>query len=287
MTTATNTIWWLDKPTIEAEVYHAQPGVSNSRLSVLIEDPREYHYQYLSGKYVRKPKAYFDFGSAVHDIALQNSTDGIKCIPSDVLTSDGKKAGGVWKAFATEHAGKILLKSAEYDQVMGCVDAISNHPAASRLLSCPGKVEATFEHLDDELGLLLRCRPDKLILLNDAVCCLDLKTTATGTQAGKFVKSIANLGYHRQEYFYRRVLRANGIDVASFIFIAVQTEPPYCVDCYTLSDEFLRLAETQVESALLDLAERTRANDWQPRTINSVVQLDPPQYLKYQSEYCV
>ena len=271
--------------TISAEEYHALPGVSNSRLSVFLEDPREYYYQFLSGEYVAKKKDYFDFGSAVHEVALCKSSEAIRLIPESVLSANGSKAGGKWKEFEQEHAGKLLLKIADYDALFRCVDAIEKHPMASQLLDCDGETETPFQHEDTDLGLLLRCRPDKLITMSGSKLCIDIKTTSTGTQAGKFAKSVAAYAYHRQSYLYERVLRDCGIEIASFIFIAVQVEPPFCVDCYSLSDEFLKLAETEVENGLIDLAERTRTNDWKPRSWNSVTELSPPAYLKFSNDY--
>jgi hypothetical protein len=205
-------------------------------------------------------------------------------IPKDVLASNGAKSGNTWKAFEAAHDGAILLKSHEYAALHGCVDAVMNHPVAGKLLSQSGVCERAFMAYDSNLELLTRCKPDKLI---DNGLVVDLKTTATGTKASKFVKNITSFQYHCQEYFYRRVLKAFGIDVKAFVFIAVQTEPPYTVDCYTISEEFLRLAEADIENALIDLAERTRANDWLPRNHNSIVELSPPNYLNYKGDYAV
>ncbi len=270
--------------TISNAEYHALPGVSASRLKVFLRDPREYWYQFLSGQYKPEAKAEFDFGSAVHSIALEKDRSGIIEIPDSVLSASGSRAGNAWKAFAAENADKILLKPKDYQRVIECIDSIANHPVANHLLNVDvGAVEIAHQVVDDDLELMLRCKPDKLIV-NTLV---DLKTTATGTRPKQFARSVANFGYHVQEYFYRRVLRACGIEVERFVFIAVSTEPPYTVDCYSLSAEFLRLAQTAVENALEDLAERTRENRWYPLSFQSIVELSPPNFLKYDGEYDV
>lgn len=266
---------------IPAVDYHKLPGISNSRLSDFIIDPRLYYYKWLSGQYRQPSKDHFDFGSAVHEIALLGSSANIVVIPDSVLSKSGSRAGGAWKEFEADNKGKLLLKPHDFTAVTRCVQSIYEHPVASKLLTSEGVAEKMHEQDDETLGLKLRCRPDRLL---DCGIVLDIKTTQS-TRASSFVKSVANFGYARQEYFYRRVLEANGIDVYQFIFIAVSVEQPHTVDCYTLSEDFRRYGETAVETALGDLAERTRNNDWNPRTLNKVVELSPPKYLHYESEY--
>lgn len=270
---------------ITADAYHALPGVSNSQLSDFIEDPRIYHYKYLSGEYKGESKGHFDFGQAVHDICLLGSAAGLVVIPPDVLSKSGAKSGKAWEIWASDNTGKILLKQHEYDSVMRCVAAVRLHPVAGRLLAMAGECESLFSHTDESLELDLRCRPDKLIAAGLRRIVFDLKTTSTGTQPAKFVRHVANYGYHRQMAFYRRVLKGCGVEVDSCVIVAVSTTQPHTVDCYTLDDDFLRLGEIAIENALLDLAERTRANDWQPRSGDSIVSLSPPNYLKFEDEY--
>lgn len=272
---------------MDNDTYHASPGVSNSKLKVFMDDVRDYHYQFLSGEYVAKPKSCFDFGSAVHDICLLGSQANIVAIPSSVLSKSGSKAGGAWKDFEAENAGKMLLKHDEYMAVLRCVDAVAKHPVASKLLYAQGPTEHAFSYDDETLGLTLRCKVDKLCLLPAGNVVMDLKTTGTGTKAAKFAKQIANLNYHCQDYFYRKVLAASGVDIDSFVFVAVSVDQPHMVDCYTLDDEFRKLAEVEVENALTELAERTRANDWLSRSHNCIVELSPPSYLKFANDYRV
>lgn len=270
---------------MDNDAYHASPGVSNSKLKVFMDDVRDYHYQFLSGEYVKEQKSHFDFGNAVHDICLQGSNANIVSIPSSVLASNGAKNGNKWKDFAAENDGKMLLKHDEYMAVLRCVDSVMKHPVASKLLYAQGPSEHAFSYDDENLGLTLRCKVDKLCLLPAGNVVMDLKTTATGTKPAKFAKQIGNFGYHYQEYFYRKVLAASGVDIDSFVFVAVSVDQPHTVDCYTINDEFRTLAETEVENALLDLAERTRANDWLSRSHNSIVELSPPGYMRYSNDY--
>lgn len=271
---------------ISAEEYHSLPGVSNSRLSDFIEDPRLYWWKYLSGRYVAKRKDHFDFGSAVHDIALLGDSSGIVVYPAGVLGKDERRGTNAANAFEADNAGKIILKPSDHAKVISCVDAIFAHPIAGDLLRAAGPCERMYQYEDPDLELLLRCRPDKICHWNGKLIGFDLKTT-TNTAPRKFAKSIVDFGYHRQEHFYRRVLKSCGVELDAFVFVAVRDEPPHCVDVYTLTEEFQKHGAIAVENALGGLAERTRANDWFPVSHNNIIAIDPPNFLKFASEYAL
>lgn len=272
---------------VSNEEYHKRPGISTSRLNVFLRDVREYDYQFNSGLYVPKSEHHFDFGSAVHSVTLLGDEASIAVIPENVLSASGSRAGKAWHSWLAEQSGKIVLKQHEYDAVMRCVDAVKAHPVASVLLSAPGPAERAFSFYDENFELDWRCKVDKLSEMAAGWVAVDLKTCGKSTSAQSFVKSVADFRYYNQEYIYRKILAKCGIDIVKFVFIAVSVEQPHTVDCYSLSDDFLKLAEQVVETAAMDLAERIRANDWQPRTINSIVELSPPNWTKNLLEYQV
>jgi len=273
-----------DQLSIAADEYHSLPGVSNSKLSVLIDDPREYHYRFLSGEYVEKPQEYFDFGSAVHEVALLGDGSRIAVPPDCVLSSSGSRSGKAWYAWKAENEGKLILKQTEFFSVMQCVHAMRSHPIAGPLLESIGYTERMYQYDDAGHGLTVRCRPDKLCQWNNKSVVLDIKTTAN-TTAANFVRSVADFGYDRQEYVYRKVLANNDVRVDAFVFIAVKKTAPYTVDCYTIREDWIASAGEVVERALADLARRLRDNDWNAVTHNLVVELSPPNWLKYRGEY--
>ena len=268
---------------ISNEEYHSLPGVSNSKVNVFIEDVREYHYQFLSGRYVEESKDHFDFGTAVHDISLLGSSN-IAVIPSDVLARNGARSGNAWKEYRDANSDKLLLKIEDYRAVMRCVEEIKRHPIAGALLAAPGHAERMYQAEID--GLLCRCKPDKICFWNGKTIVVDLKTTPD-SKPNKFVKSIERFNYHRQEYFYRRVLDANDVHVDAFVFIAVADSEPHCVDCYELDAEWLKIASDEVQPALADLRRRTEQDDWKSSTENSVIRVSPPNYMKFRGQFAL
>lgn len=265
---------------IEHDDYHKSAGVSNSSLKVFRQDVRKYHWRYVLGNFDQERKDYFDFGSAVHDMALLGSAARVALIPDDVLDARGAKRGKAWKEFESEHAGWLLLKQDEFTAVSNCVAAIYDHPSADALLSRPGTAEAMYAATDEALGLLLKCKPDKL---SGSVIC-DIKTTGDASPEG-FAKSIVSYDYDCQAYFYKRVLSMLGHDINEFVFIAVEKTPPYCVGVYTIDRGDMQTAETLVETALFDLAERHRSGNWQPKDYGKIQRLTLPRYAHYRGEY--
>ena len=224
--------------------YQAIDAVSNSRMKDFICDPHLYWYKHLSGRYRQPYKKEFEFGQAVHDLALLGDEASISLIPSEVLSKSGAKIGKAWQEWSSAHAGQLQLKQREYDSVRRCVDAVYSHPVASKFLCAEGVSERSFVVDDPETGLKLKSRVDRLC---NAGIVVDLKTSTTGTQPAPFAKQIANFGYHYQEYFYRKVLTLLEIEVAAFVFVAVAVDEPHTVAGYTLDSEFLYEAERVIE----------------------------------------
>jgi hypothetical protein len=276
-------LYQLSQQTTSGE-YHDGPGVSNSGLKIFRDDVRLYHHQYVLGNRQQERKDYFDFGSAVHEVALLGDDSNIVVISEDVLSSDGSKRGKAWKQFEAENAGKLLLKPHERDAVMACVGSIKQHPIASKFLSCEGPAECAFYAKDQSLELTLKCKPDKLAVTKRGVVIVDLKTTES-VNPSSFARSITQYEYDHQQVFYERVLEMCGVEVIDFVFIAVSKQPPYLVNCFSIAPDDLQFARTNTENALTDLAERYRYDNWLPKSFDKIISLSLPSYAKYRNEY--
>lgn len=266
------------------ESYHRRNGISHSGLKLFREDPRLYHWKYILKNWDDERKGYFDFGSAVHQIALMDNADGIKLIPKNVLSASGSKAGGAWKQFEEENKKCLLLKQDEYDSVWQCVESIRKHPVAGRLLKMSGDAEYMFCHDDDLLGVELKCKPDKLIPTQSGHIIIDIKTTES-VSPRSFASAIVNYEYDCQAYFYKRVLAGIAINVIDFVFIAVSKSAPYSVNCFSIDAESMATAEQLTEAALADISERFASNDWEPKNSDQIMKLTLPRYSQYRGDY--
>lgn len=82
-------------------------------------------------------------------------------------------------------------------------------------------------------GVLVKVRPDcynaELGFISDPKTCQDNSPKG-------FMRDVYKYGYHLQAAFYSDVL---GVDPKDFVFTAIETNNPYSVQCYTLSEEHI------------------------------------------------
>jgi len=204
------------------EDYHKLPSISASAVKTVAQKSLA-HWKY--GE--RKESAAFDLGTAVHTLILEpHMAKMIWCGPET-------RRGNDWRAkkAAADAEGAILLPEGEYRQARDMAEAVRANAEAAQLLSGDLVCEASIFAHDALYGLDLRCRPDGWRRDIDAI--IDVKTTVDASPEG-FAKQCANLGYHIQEAFYRRVMAIDGHDIDRFVFIAVEKEPPFACGVYEL-----------------------------------------------------
>ena len=144
------------------EEYHARDEWSNSQVKALPKDPVGFYRQHITKEFPHKPTASQRLGTAVHRILLDG--DEVLEIPDDVLASDRSKRGNAWKDFEAEHKKKVLVKPGDAwdDNIRHMVASVRAEPMAVKLLAAPGWTEKTLIYRDDQTGLPLRTRPDKI-----------------------------------------------------------------------------------------------------------------------------
>ncbi len=209
---------------IPNEAYHAGPGVSKSGLwTIYAQSPAHYRF----GE--REQTTAFDFGEACHLAILQPDL-----FEANVVRGPDDRRGNKWKDVleACQIDGKLLLTSGDYDAVMTIRDTIHGDVWLNGVIT-GGKpqVEASGYFIDQETGELCRVRPD--LYREDIGIMLDVKSTQSA-HPDAFSRSVVNYGYHAQEAFYTDGWRANGEDVAGFVFLAFEKKPPYAYAVYEL-----------------------------------------------------
>jgi len=144
-------------------------------------------------------------------------------------------------AFRELVAPKIAVPIDEFDRMLGVNRAIKENAN----VFVDGRSEVVLMWRDVDTGLWCKGRADYLRFSRDTGTIYDLKTTR---DCRDFSRSIATYGYDRQAAFYLRGCKALGIDVQSFWFVVVESEPPFGVmaaplDPVTLADGELQVAE--------------------------------------------
>lgn len=209
-------------------------------------------------------------------------------IPDDVLSANGSKAGGKWKAFEEEHAGQILLKDKEWGPMVEWWQAMVSHSRVNNILfRSGGQNEFTIRWQDEETGLQLRCRLDRYI---DGVLIGDAKTART-VDPVLFAKDAYTHGYHRQSAFYQMGVEAlTGLRVP-MVYLAAEkkTRNPNCVttgipygiprcEAIELDEEFVDMGRWEVRQGLRRLAECRETGVWRSPSYGKIVTVSAPSY---------
>jgi exodeoxyribonuclease VIII len=258
--------------------YHSHPAVSKSHLDQIAKSPLHYWARYLDpNREVPEPTAAMAIGSAVHTHVLElDQWDANYVVMPEGINKLTKAGKAEWEAFKAAANGRTVLSRSDADLVMRIGQAVLTHPAAAFLLSRPGKAETTHMWTDAETGLACKCRPDWITDDGDLV--VDLKTTQDASSR-EFANSCAKFRYHVQAGFYCDGLaKANAVEPSEFIFIAVETKPPFGVAVYAASPEMKAAGRRRSQQDLAKLAECKAANSW-PSYSTDIQPLDLPKWI--------
>jgi hypothetical protein len=269
---------------LDENVYHAQRDwISWSSLKHLLPPNTPAHFDH----YMHSPrveKRHFDLGKVVHALVLGEGAKyqtvqalDVKKQPYDARDYSTKSAQADRDRIYAEGLTPILAW--ELEQAVAMAEKVRAHPAASALLT-DGQPEVSLFWLDETTGTKCRARLDWLP--NDQPRRYpDLKTAAQPD----FAKNVASFGYYGQQEFYKRGIRATGLDTnPEFVFVVVETAAPHLVQVPRLSDESdLLLANGVVDHCVRLYAECKAANHW-PGYSDGITDMELPTYLYYRLE---
>lgn len=235
---------------LPSDQYHAEPRLNNSSIKQLLKSPA--HYQaYLSAS--REPTKAMIIGSATHTAVLEPHLFDEQYIvaPDDLdkRTKEGKTA------FAELlKSGKTILTASDHAIITAIAQSVLNHFTAKTLLSTGNAEVSIYTDID---GVPAKCRMDWL----RPGLILDLKTTDDASPSG-FSRSVAQYGYDVQAAWYIDCAKAEGLGIETFIFIAVEKEPPYAVGIYELDTDSIEVGRRKYQRALSIWKHCTATDEW-------------------------
>jgi hypothetical protein len=265
-------------PGLTLEQYHQRAEWSHSQIEVLIDSPPLFAGQFITHEYERKKSDVFDDGTIVHDILSSGRpiSDLVAIIPDEALNEDRHRKGAAWKAWSVENYDKIQRKPEECDALTRMVDSVRSHKKAAWLLDADGHFEHSIVWTDEETGLALRARPDKISIFSDEWVVSDIKTTRA-EDTRQFSRAIADYGYHRQAAWYVDAVHSLGIeDVPAFCFITVNKTPAHECHVYELAPPAIELGREENRQILIELKHRLDTNDWRCRDADTINEIDLP-----------
>jgi hypothetical protein len=132
---------------------------------------------------------------------------------------------------------------------------------------------------DEEFGIWLRGRADYMTYFGETPTIVDFKTTADAS-AEEFARSVYKYGYHRQDPHYREgwasILGCDPGDI-DFVFVAAETEPPYCLAQYRVIPAHADLGREQNRIARERFRDCVKADRW-PGYSEEIEDLELPRY---------
>ncbi len=245
---------------ISNEQYHASQGISKSGIVKLLRSPRHYWAAYLDPE--REPfeeTTAMKIGSAAHKLILEPDDfyDEFTRMPAKVEGMNANRKDYKEAKAVLEEKGLTVLKKDQMQMVEKMADRVHAHPEAGPMLS-GGLAEQSFYWIDQDTGVLCKCRPDYWI---PGIALPDLKTT-TDARDDEFAKSCGKFTYHIQAAFYADGVKALTGDDMHMPFIAVEKELPYELNVFWIEPADVSLGRSEYKRALEIYAECVEKDDW-------------------------
>lgn len=263
--------------------YHARPELSSTGARRLLESPARFNYW---RTHQEPGKQSFDVGTAVHTKVLGIGAGTIAYPPEHITASGSVSTKAATVAWADEQRANGLtpIAPAQAARVDGMAEAVLAHPRARSLFKQPGNSEASVFATDEETGVEMRARFDRLSIEAPNPVGIDLKTTAKLASADGFSRTVGAYGYDVQQEFYERTFeQATGYPRIPFVFVVVESEAPHLVAVHELDIEWQQMGAAKVQRALELYAECSQTGIW-PGYPTETQLLSPPNYLVYQHE---
>lgn len=226
------------------EDYHAHSAVGSSSLKHMLRSPA--HYQaYL--KQVHTETRAMEIGSAIHEALLEPDLFRQKAIVKPKFSGKGaREAEDQW---LMANADRRILRQDDFDIVQGVLNSVDHHALASALLS-GGAAEESYFWIDEETGILCKCRPD---YLRQGHIIVDVKSTIDASPEG-FNTQMARMKYHVQAAFYLDGVSAVlGKKFDDFTILAIEKEAPFAMTIQRLDDGTIDAGRLLYKRALKQL----------------------------------
>ena len=220
--------------------YHNTDGfISKSSLSALKASP----FKYFSGIKMEPTKA-MQVGTAIHCAVLEPE----KFDREYVILNDCKdRRQKEYKNAVKEHGVERVLLKSDHENITNMKAAIYGNDAARELLELDGWCEVSGFSYDEETGVGLRHRFDKLTKCGIGV---DLKKTQS-VHPDEISKTVSKYGYHMQQALYSDGYRdISGEQLKAFYFIFVEEKYPHQVAVVYLDDISVNVGRDEYRECL-------------------------------------
>ncbi|MFU1945231.1 PD-(D/E)XK nuclease-like domain-containing protein [Bordetella avium] len=242
------------------EQYHGGPGISKTGLDRINVSPANFYDLTMNPARPPEPERKGQLeGQLAHCAILEPEKFATRyAVGPDVIRSTKE-----WKAFeAALPAGVIGIKPDQRETAMRQAEAVRRLPDVAEALAA-GVAESSAYWIDQETGVLCRCRPDWCHPAGESgVILLDVKTFSDASPH-EFSRQIARKRYHVQDAFYTDgYAAASGTTVLAFIFVAVQDAWPFAASAVMLDPRSQDQGRRDYRRNLVTYADCLTSGNW-------------------------
>ena len=257
------------------EIYHSTRAISKSGMDKIRQAPAKFK-AWMDGGPEEETESLL-FGSVFHCLALEPGEFGKRYA---VKQFNGSTKAGKEEAATAKAAGLELVSARIYGAALAMAESVWNHPLIGQIMAARDKRTETSIYWSETVNrtvILCKARLDMLATVPGfGLVAVDLKSTDDASPEG-LARSILKWGYHRQAVWYRRALRAVGMDSSVFVLVAVEKTAPHLVTAANVSEAAQQVGLEEIKDALGTYATCAKSGLW-PGYVSEVIDLDLPEW---------
>lgn len=236
-----------------------------------------------------------DLGTIVHSLLLEGDDEGVEVIqPTDYPS----KTGSIPKGWTNNDirqardiargAGRIPVLPEDMEKAQAVVTSAelfirslkTTEPAVWAMFQPLGsEAESVITWVDDIGGTPCKIRPD--LLATDRKLIVDLKTTATSANPATWARTqMTGQSAYVSSAFYRRGVTALCGESPAYVFLVVETTPPYLCSLIGTDPHGFELGQEKVLAGLDLWSQCMKRQSW-PAYPNRVCYPELPVYVDY------
>jgi len=222
--------------------------LSYSSLKQFRKSPAHYIY-YLQ---VRKKTPAMDLGSVVDCLVLEPEQFNSRFIVLEKPNLRKKENKEAWenKLIEASKKGLTVIDTDTYITAQICQQSIYDNAEAMRYINAKTAVQNTIYWRDPKTGLKNVSKIDLEAVMGNEHFIVDLKTTNNG-EPEQFIKQAAQLDYELQAGGYTLAYRYKRFLFPYFLFLTVETQPPFNVTLMFCDDKYIERAQDEYKGTLL------------------------------------
>lgn len=276
---------------MQAEDYHAAPGLSNTGLTELARSPWHYYSKFIDPNRPEKTRKAGQFEGTLAHCAILEPDEFMKRYAVTPTNAPRRPTEAQWKAknpsaeslesmawwskWEADNAGREVVTAGDYDRAIRQSEAVRRIREVREMFDS-GKAELSAFATAD--GALKKCRPDLTFYCGGGdVILVDVKTVGDA-KPDEMARHIGRKGYYRQAaHYWRTFEQASGLRVVGFKFLAVESEWPYAASLTQLDEVSLQIATEEVRDLTELYVQCLNSGHWPGYDDEQVVSL--PAYL--------